>query len=172
MADPVAEWLGVTRKGDRVEARLEVLLDEHIDQVWIALTTPEWLPKWLAPGRIDLKVGGEATLAFGDSGVPIGSRVTALIPGLLLEYGWSRPGEPERPLRWSLEPVGPNTRLTLSLALPATEDVARSMAGWAAHLDMLVAALAGIPIKFPFDVFHGARANYRKRLLTADAGSG
>ena len=172
MVEPVAELLGVVRSHDRVAARLELLLDEHIDKVWTALTAPDWLPKWLAPGHIDLKVGGEAALDFGDSGLAIGSQVTALVPGLLLEYGWSRPGEPARPLRWSLEPVGPQTRLTLALNLPVADDVARSLAGWAAHLDMLVAALAGIPIKFPFDVFQEARAIYRARLAAADTAVG
>ena len=34
------------------------------------------------------------------------------------------------------------TRLTLTLRLPAEEDMARSCAGWATHLEMLIAALA------------------------------
>jgi len=32
---------------------------------------------------------------------------------------------------------------------------------------MLIAALAGIPIKFPFEVFKDARAAYQAKLMTA-----
>jgi uncharacterized protein YndB with AHSA1/START domain len=171
MSDPAAELLGFTNRGDRVEARFSLLIDEHVDQVWTALTAPEWLPQWLAPGAVELRLGGAAKLDFGDSGIVIDSAVTALTPGALLEYSWSKPGEPVRPVRWTLEPVGPMTRLTLTLTVPASENVARSCAGWAAHLDMLVAALAGIPIKFPFDVFQAAKATYAERLEGARATS-
>ena len=164
MSDPTAELLGFIDRGDRVEARFSLLIDAHVDQVWAALTAPDQLPLWLAPGTIDVRIGGAAKLDFGDSGIVIDSTVTALTPGAMLEYSWSRPGEPERQLRWALEPLGPMTRLTLTLSLPASENVARSCAGWAAHLDMLVAALAGIPIKFPFDVFQAARTRYAETL--------
>jgi uncharacterized protein YndB with AHSA1/START domain len=171
MSEPAAELLGLIGRGDRVEARFSLLIDEHVDRVWSALTAPEWLPQWLAPGSIELRLGGAAKLDFGDSGIVIDSTVTALTPGAVLEYSWSRPGEPVRPVHWSLEPMGPMTRLTLTLTVPASENVARSCAGWAAHLDMLVAALAGIPIKFPFDVFQAARTIYAEKLEVAQATS-
>ena len=171
MPGPIAEWLGLTRWSDHYEARLGLLLDERVDKVWLALTTPDWLPRWLAPGRIEPKLGGDVAFEFGDSACPMRSTVTALIPGSLIEYAWSRAGERPRPVRWALEPLGPTTRLTLTVAFGASTDVARFMAGWAAHLDMLVAALAGIPIEFPFDVFQGALAAYRAELGAAGAGT-
>ncbi len=162
MTDP--ELAGFTRKGDRIEARLTALIDDHIERVWAALTEPPELVQWLAPGAIELRPGGAVKLDFVDSGVVINSRVTAIQRPRLFEYSWSGPGEPDRPLRWELEPVGPMTRLTLTLTMPAREDVARACAGWAAHLEMLIAALAGIPIKFPFEVFKATRESYRARL--------
>jgi len=164
MTEPAAELIGFTARGDRVEASFVLLIDEHIERVWTALTAPDWLPQWLAPGTIELWLGGAVGLDFSDSGGAIDSTVNALTLGAMLEYSWSQPGEPERPMRWQLEPLGPTTRLMLTLNLPATENVARSCAGWAAHLDMLVAALAGIPIKFPIDVFQASRAAYAEML--------
>jgi uncharacterized protein YndB with AHSA1/START domain len=164
MFESVCELVWLRRKDQQMEARLSALIDDHVDQVWAALTQPDRLPLWLAPGQIEPRVGGAVKLDFAESGVVIDSRVTALQPQHLLEYSWSGPGEPERPLRWEIEPVGPMAGLTLTIIQPATEDIARACAGWAAHIDMLVAALAGIPIKFPFDTFKTAREIYRDRL--------
>jgi uncharacterized protein YndB with AHSA1/START domain len=164
MSQPAYQPATFTRKGDVTEARLSLMLDDHIEQVWAALTDPQRLLQWLAPGEIELRLGGAAKLNFPESGVVIDSRVTAIEPLRLLEYSWSGPGEPNRPLRWELEPLGPATRLTLTLTVPAEEDAGRSCAGWAAHMEMLAAALAGIPIKFPFDLFKAAREGYRAQL--------
>ena len=57
----------------------------------------------------------------------------------------------------------------LTLTLPASEDVARSCAGWEAHLEMLAAALEGVPIKFPFESFKAAREAYKAQLGLANA---
>jgi len=164
MVENETELVAFNRHDDVVEAQLSVLIDEHLERVWAALTEPELLVQWLASGQIEQRVGGAVKLDFADSGIVIDSKVTALRPLHLLEYSWSGPEGPDRPTRWSLEPVGPMVRLTLTLTLPAVEDVARSCAGWAAHLEMLIAALAGIPIKFPFETFKSARETYRAQL--------
>jgi uncharacterized protein YndB with AHSA1/START domain len=147
-----------------VEAELTLLIDEHVDQVWLALTSSDWLPQWLAPGHIETRLGGRVKLDFEASGQTIDSAVTAFRPGGLIEYSWSALGQPEQRLRWALEPIGPTTYVTLSLSLPDEPDAARACAGWAAHLDMLVAALAHIPVKFPVDVFNEARRSFGERL--------
>jgi len=164
MTETGFELASFARKGELIEARLTALIDDHLERVWAALTEPGELVQWLAPGAIELRPGGAVKLDFADSGIVIDSQVTAVKPLHLLEYSWSGPSEPVRPVRWELEPVGPMVRLTLTLGVPASEDVARSCAGWAAHLEMLVAALAGIPIKFPFEVFKAARETYKSRL--------
>jgi uncharacterized protein YndB with AHSA1/START domain len=164
MTQPEFEPAKFTRKGDVIEARLSVMLDEHLERVWAALTEPRHLVQWLAPGEIELRPGGAARLNFADSGIVIDSTVTAIKLLHLLEYSWSGPGEPTRPVRWELEPVGPMVRLDLTLSVPASEDAGRACAGWAAHLEMLAAALAGIPIKFPFELFKAAREAYRAQL--------
>ncbi|MGZ3375012.1 MAG: SRPBCC family protein [Phenylobacterium sp.] len=152
------------RRGATVTAELRLTLDNHLHEVWAALTEPDRLAQWLAPGAIALERGGAAKLEFIDSGIVIDSQVTAVEPLRLLEYSWSGPGEPSRPVRWELEPIGAATILTLRLTLPADEDVARSVAGWAAHLEMLTAMLLGAPMKFPFPVFKAAREAYGAEL--------
>lgn len=166
MTDP-NESLGTIRRVDGAfEARLERQLDHVPEAVWRMLTDPAELPKWLAPGEIELRPGGRAKLDFTDSGTVIDSRVAAVEPARRLEYSWSSPGEPERPVRWELEPDGTGTRLVLTLGVPESEDVARACAGWEAHLQMLLAALEGVPIKFPFERFKTTREAY-KALIPA-----
>lgn len=163
--DQILEEPGrIVRRDGQVRAVLTRVFDHPGDAVWAALTEPERLAQWLAAGRIELREGGSAKLDFADSGIVIDSRVSAFDPGRLIEYAWSGPGEPLRPLRWELAPAGDACRLTLSVAVPEGEDAARAFAGWEAHLDMLAAALEGVPIKFPFERFKAARAAYAERL--------
>jgi len=164
MSDPAYLTAHFTAAAKTTTATFRLTLDNHLEEVWAALTEPAWLARWLAPGEIDLRDGGIVRLDFGESGATIDSQVTALEPHRLLEYSWSSPGEPARPLRWELEPVGPTTLLTLSLTVPADEDAGRAAAGWAAHLEMLQIALVGMPAKFPFEVFKVAREAYREQV--------
>jgi uncharacterized protein YndB with AHSA1/START domain len=150
--------------GARVSAALRLTLDADVEAVWAALTVPDQLAQWLAPGEIELRPGGAACLAFGASGVVIDSAVTAVEPERLLEYSWSGPGEALRPIRWELQPLGARTLLNLTVTLPAHEDVARSTAGWAAHLEMLAGHLAGASVQFPLPTFRAARADYAEQL--------
>jgi uncharacterized protein YndB with AHSA1/START domain len=134
--------------------------------IWRMLTDPAKLPQWLAPGRIETRVGGAARLDFADSGTVIDSQVTAYDEGRVLEYSWSSPGEPQRPVRWEIAPEGDGSRLTLRLRTPEGEDPGRACAGWEAHLEMLEAALEGVPIKFPVERFKAARDAYREKVAT------
>lgn len=157
----------ITRRDDALEIALIRHLDHAAASVWSFLTDPARLPEWLAPGEIEPRVGGRARLDFVDSGTVIDSEVTAFDPGILLEYSWSGPGEPLRPVRWSLDIEGPQAcRLTLTLTTPAGDDAGRGAAGWEAHLEMLAAALEGAPIRFPFERFKAARDAYRARLAS------
>ena len=167
VTEPALTPATFTRAGETIQAQFHLTLDNHVDEVWAELTDPQRLPQWLAPGHIDLRPGGGVRLDFADSGIVIDSAVTAIEPQRLLEYSWSGAGEPARPVRWALEPIGAATDLTLTLTVPAEEDAGRSAAGWAAHLDMLAAALAGVPIKFPFELFKAARDAYRAQLTGA-----
>lgn len=155
----------IERRADATAITLIRRLDHSAATVWSMLTDQAKLPLWLAPGEIELREGGRARLDFADSGTVIDSAVTACEPQETLEYSWSGPGEPVRPVRWRLDIEGPAAcRLMLTLTTPAGEDAGRGAAGWEAHLEMLAAALEGVPIKFPFERFKAARDAYRALL--------
>jgi len=155
----------------RSQGRIVAVIDRAFEappaRLWDALTDPAVLCQWLAPGHIAPFVGGEAKLSFEDSGIAIDSTITAYAWGELLEYSWSGKGEPLRPLRWEIERTLHGTNLRLTLSVPDTEDAARAAAGFEAHLDMLAAALEGVPIKFPFPRFKAMRDAYRAQLAAA-----
>ena len=150
MTDHNEELGSITHADGYFEAKLERVLDHEQDAVWAMLTDPASFQEWLAPGEIELKKGGAAKLNFADSGIVIDSTVSEYEAPRLLEYSWSGPGEPLRPLRWETEATENGTRLTLTLRSPENEDVARSCAGWEAHLMMLMAAIEGVPDQISF----------------------
>ncbi len=154
----------VNREGDCWTATLTRRLEHEREAVWQMLTVPDRIVEWLAPGEIELRSGGAAKLDFTDSGTVIDSTVTTFEPLETLEYSWSSPGEPDRPVRWELADAEGGVQLTLKLGIPATEDIARSCAGWEAHLMMLLAAIEGVPIKFPFERFVETRGLYNKMI--------
>lgn len=148
----------------RYEGKLERVLEHPRAEVWKVLTESDSLGKWLASGSIEQELGGAVKIDFADSGTVIDSRVSALEPGRLLSYSWSHGTEPERPLRWELEDADGNTRVTLTVRVPADEDAAKACAGFEAHLHMLAAVLEGVPIKFPFQLYVAAREAYKTQL--------
>ena len=148
--------------GNVFEAQLERSFEHHLDAVWRMLTDPQAFVQWFAPGTIELFPGGMVHIDFGDSGTTIKSTVLQLEPQRLIEYSWSSGDEPARPLRWELQTVGTGTRLILTLRLPETEDVAKACAGFDAHLEMMAAALEGVPIRFPIDYYLACRRVYER----------
>jgi uncharacterized protein YndB with AHSA1/START domain len=143
------------------EVRISRDFPQSVERLWRALVEPDQLVEWLAPGTIEPCEGGAAKLNFIDSGIVIDSTVSAFDAPRIVGYSWSGPGEPTRPLRFETMPVAEGTRLILTLQLPAGEDAARAAAGFEAHLEMLAAALEGVPIKFPFAMFKAMREAYR-----------
>lgn len=152
-----------TRALRRTESHVEGVLSRDLghppDLIWRHLVEPHLLPLWLAEGQVEPRRGGAARLEFGQSGARVDSLVTEAMPGQALDYSWSAPGEPLRPLRWRLREIGRGeTRLLLSVRVPVAEDAARAFAGWDAHLEMLATALEGVPMKFPLQHFQSVRA--------------
>ena len=162
----VNDELGTIEKTDGYyQATLKRVIDHPRESVWLMLVDPARFVNWLAPGEIELVKGGAAKLNFSDSGIVIDSIVSEFDPLTLLEYSWSSGDEPQRPVRWLLNETNSGTQLTLVLGVPENEDVARSCAGWEAHLMMLLAAIEGVPIKFPFERFVSTREAYNKLIL-------
>lgn len=92
------------------------------------------------------------------------SKILALEQSHRLVCSWSSGNQPQRPLRWELDEAQGGTRLTLTVGTPAGEDPAKACAGFEGHFEMLATALEGVPIKFPFDLYKQARAEYSKQL--------
>jgi uncharacterized protein YndB with AHSA1/START domain len=153
------------------EGRLERRLDHDRHAVWRMLTEPQALAQWLAPGSIELRRGGRVRIDFADSGRIIDSTVLDLEPPRLLEYSWSAGDEPKRPLRWQLSEDKTGTRLLLTVRLPPGDDAAKACAGFEAHLEMLAAALEGVPIRFPLDYYLEARRAYQELLREQSSGN-
>jgi uncharacterized protein YndB with AHSA1/START domain len=165
MSDTDIEAVEVERRGDRATATMVRHFEDPPAELWVALSDPGVRVNWLAPGEIDLRVGGRARLDFIDSGLVIDSEVTACDPGRVLEFSWGTPKDPLRPVRFEIAAADDGgADMTVTLDMPADDDVGRSCAGWSAHLEMLAATLAGAPIKFPFERFKAARDTYRARF--------
>ncbi len=154
----------ISRAGTGFEGRLARVLGHDPTAVWTMLTDSAAMAQWLAPGSIEQHEGGAVRIDFADSGIVIDSTVTAFRPGQLLEYSWSSGSQPQRPLRWELSPVAGGTLLALSLRVPQEEDPAKACAGFEGHLEMLAAALEGVSIRFPFDLFVQARKAYGEQV--------
>lgn len=133
-------------------------------QVWTWLTDPDHLRQWLAPGEMDLSPGGRVRIEFEMSGEPIDSHIIELEPERHLTYSWSNGDAPRRPLRWDLAPTNSGTRLTLTIGLLPEDQIAISAAGWDAHLQMLEAAVAGVPLSFPVARFKESRSRFEEAL--------
>lgn len=86
------------------------------EELWEALTDPDWLGSWLAD-EVDLELwpGGEARFVIGDS-VRAGWVEEVSAPGEERGYGrlafwWAQDDEPASRVELSLTPLDPGTRL-------------------------------------------------------------
>jgi uncharacterized protein YndB with AHSA1/START domain len=123
----------VAPDGERRRLRFERFYDAPPEELWSALTEPERLARWLAPGEI----GETVRLEFEDDNVVTG-RVLAFEPPRVLEYEWHYPGEDESVVRFELSPAeSGGTVLVLEHRLLNEAQSIGYAAGWHAHLDVL-----------------------------------
>lgn len=135
----------------------------RVDELWRMLTDSTAIAQWIAPGRIEQRLGGAVQIDFKDSGVVIDSEVVEFDAGRVLAYAWGRGNDAARVLRWELADAADGAGLALTVNVPAGEDPAKACAGFEGHLEMLAGALEGVPIKFPFDLYVAARAAYAQQ---------
>jgi len=137
------------RAGERYVLRYERRLARPVERVWMALTRPDELVKWLAEADIDPTPGGRVELRWlntdeeGRQGVARGT-ITRLEWPHLLEIDTDVHGL----LRWELRREGEHActlTLTVSAELP-DDEAPEYLAGWHIHLDHLAEALAGRPV--------------------------
>ena len=142
-----ARYGTVHTRADGYQLRFERRLRHPVEKVWAALTTPAQLAQWLAPGEIELTVGGRVSLAFTDGDGVIDGRVTAIAPPRLLEFTWTDQDNDFGFVRWELAADDGDTRLVLTHTVPES---ARGfglpmLAGWHSLLDQLAALLDDQP---------------------------
>jgi uncharacterized protein YndB with AHSA1/START domain len=132
---------------DGYQLRFERHLRHPVDKVWDALTNPAQRAQWLAPGELELTLGGRVSLAFTDGDGVIDGRVTAITPPRLLEFTWTDQDDDFGFVRWELGADDGGTRLVLTHTVPES---ARGfglpmLAGWHSLLDQLAALLDDQP---------------------------
>ena len=137
----------VHKHEDGYQLRFERHLLHPVEQIWTALTDPAQRAQWLAPGEIELALGGRVSLAFTDGDGVIDGQVTAIAPPRLLEFTWTDQDDDFGFVRWELDARNGGTRLVLTHTVPES---ARGfglpmLAGWHSLLDQLVALLDDQP---------------------------
>ena len=140
---------GTVHEGeDAFLLRFERHLSHPMDKVWTALTTPAVLAKWLAPGEIELTLGGRVHLAFTGGDTVIDGEVTAYEPPRVLEFTWTDKGNDYGFVRWELTDEAGGTHLLLTHTVPeaARGSGVPMLAGWHSLLEKLAALLDGQPV--------------------------
>ncbi|MCX8571252.1 SRPBCC family protein [Aminobacter sp. MET-1] len=123
-----------------------IVLDEFIDQppvrVWAALTRPELIARWWAPGNVSAEPGHRFTLDMGKWGQQP-CEVVASDPERMISYTFSK----WMTITWRIQAEGEGTRLTLEhsgfdLDTPLGRQAYDGMgAGWPAILKRISGAL-------------------------------
>jgi uncharacterized protein YndB with AHSA1/START domain len=156
--------------------KIQRLLPGPIERIWAYLTESDQRRKWLAAGKMEMKVGapfefvwrnheltdppGERPAGFGEEH-RMQSRITELDPPRKLSFAWEGSGD----VSIELEAKGKDVLLTLvHRRLPSRLMMLGVSAGWHMHLDVLVARARGEePAPF-WDGIARLRKEYDRRL--------
>ena len=156
--------------------KIERLLPGPIERIWSYLTDGDMRRKWLAAGKMELKVGAPFELVWrhaeltdppGPKPANMGeehrmqSRITELDPPRKIAFTWDNSGD----VSFELQPKGKDVLLTIiHRRLPSRSMLLGVSAGWHAHLDVLVARARGEePAPF-WDGWVRLRQEYDERL--------
>jgi len=160
--------------------RLERLLPGPPERIWAYLTESEKRGKWLAPGDMDLRVGGKVTLNFlhadlsSEKQVPekykglecghtMHGVITCCEPPRVLAYTWAHPADSE--VTFELFPRGDKTLLVIThVRLGERGGMLSVAAGWDVHTGILEDHLNGVEPR-PFWTTHAKlEAEYGRRF--------
>jgi uncharacterized protein YndB with AHSA1/START domain len=156
---------GIVRKIDGgYELRFERRLKHPVEKVWAALTQPERLAGWLAEADIELVEGGRIELRFDNTGHVIKGKVTNVNPPTLFEYMWSSKDAEDTLVRWELHPESDGCLLVLTHTFFGPAELAKMLAGWHVHLDILSSVLSGQPLEWPWSRWEELRDKYAKSI--------
>jgi uncharacterized protein YndB with AHSA1/START domain len=152
------------------------LLPASIDRVWAYLTDDALRRKWLAAGKMEMRVGAPFEFVWRNdeltsppSARPEGfseehrmqGRITELDPPRKLSFEWPGAGH----VTFALEGKDKSTLLTIVHSrLPDRRTTLGVSAGWHAHLDLLAVRLADGEAKPFWDEMVRLRKDYERRL--------
>jgi uncharacterized protein YndB with AHSA1/START domain len=156
--------------------KIQRLLPGPIERVWAYLTDSDMRRKWLAAGKMELKVGApfefvwrndELTNPPGNKPDGFGeehrmqSRITELDPPRKITFTWNDSGD----VTIELEQKGKDVLLTLiHRRLPSRNTMLMVGAGWHMHLDVLVARASGKEPPPFWDGWLKLKQDYDRRL--------
>jgi uncharacterized protein YndB with AHSA1/START domain len=129
----------------------ETLVEATPEEVWEALTDEDRLEEWMAPEvELDPTEGGEIAVRDGDDQRT--GTVETLEEGERFAFTWSRPGEGESFVEFTIEALPAGTRVTVIET--ATEPAATNTAagptaiasGWGSRLARLHHSLRFAPV--------------------------
>jgi uncharacterized protein YndB with AHSA1/START domain len=121
----------------------ETLIEATPEEVWEALTDEDRLEEWMAPNvELDPIEGGEIAVRDGDD-ERLGT-VETIEEEERFAFTWSRPGEGESFVEFTLEPLPAGTRVTVvEIPIGAT---AIASAIWDFRLRRLHRSLRFVPV--------------------------
>jgi len=157
--------------------KIERLLNGPIERVWAYLTESDLRSKWLAAGKMEMKVGAAFELVWRNDELtnppgtrPSGmgeehrmqSRIIALDAPRKLSFTFGDSGD----VTFDLEPRGEKVLLTvIHRRLPDRSTLLKVSAGWHMHLDLLVARVSDTTPATPFwDGLSSLHQDYDRRL--------
>ena len=167
------------------ELRIERWLPGPVERIWAYLTDSAKRGEWLAPGEMELRVGGRVEHRFrhadlshetkppakyGDyeAGHVMHGTVTRCEPPRLLSYTWGD-GEEDSEVAFELFPLddGEVKLVVTHSRLRSREGMTSVAAGWDAHLGILLDRLAGRPPRGFWSTHGRLEEEYAPRLANA-----
>jgi uncharacterized protein YndB with AHSA1/START domain len=167
--------------------RINRLLTGSIEQIWAYFTESDKRGKWLAPGKMELRVGGQVELNFRhadlsaekktparfkqyEEGGTIRGRILSCDPPRLLSFTWGEESGKESEVTFELTPHGKNALLMVTHRRLGDRGTMLSVAaGWHTHLGILIDHFDGVEPR-PFWTTHAKLVDeYEKRIPAAGA---
>jgi uncharacterized protein YndB with AHSA1/START domain len=157
--------------------RLERILPGPIERAWSYLTDSEKRGKWLAPGEMELRVGGRVSLTFNNQnlssdketpeqfkfaeGHTIEGEVTRCEPPRLLTFTWGKAGD----VTFELTPKGKDVLFVVThRRLPDRNTTVMVSSGWHTHTGVLIDILNNADPRPFWKSFLRVKQEYEKRI--------
>jgi len=158
--------------------RLERVLPGPMERVWAYLTESDKRALWLAPGAMELRVGGSVDMKFRHSELSrdptlpkdqknceVSGKVTRCDPPRLLSYTWNDGSGDRSEVTFELSPRGSNVLLVLThRRLDDRAHLVGVATGWHTHVGILLDRLNDREPRPFWQTKLQMEAEYQKRL--------